>query len=269
MPPTPDLQVSVEPTRGAKITSLRDADGTEWLTQSDGRGIPAPGTSFVDAEMAGWDECAPTVTECVIDGAAVPDHGDAWDQEWTANADTLRHTGTSLPYALERTITPTPGGGLRLSYRATTEAGDVPFLWVGHPQFAAPPGTRIEFARPPRRVVDVLAEGHPVHEWTDGLGGIDRIRAGTCSKLYLHPDERVPGADLVRPDGNRLRLTWSPNIPYLGLWFDAAAVAPSPVIAIEPALGYFDSLAVAADNGTAPILTPGVALEWWLELHRP
>ena len=61
MLPAIDLVVRVDPARGAKITSLVDADGTEWLTQSDGRGIPAPGTSFVDAEMARWDECAPTI----------------------------------------------------------------------------------------------------------------------------------------------------------------------------------------------------------------
>lgn len=269
MLPAPDLVIRVNPARGAKITSLVDADGTEWLAQAAGPEIPPPGTSFVDAEMAGWDECAPTVTDCVIDGAPIPDHGDAWDRAWVGVGEGLRHTGTSLPYVLERTVTPTPAGGLRLSYRATTTAASVPFLWVGHPQFAAPPGTRIEFPRPPGRVVDVLAEGHPVLPWSDDLGAVDRVPTGSCAKLYVHPDERVPGADLVRPDGNRLRLTWSANVPYLGLWYDVAAVAPAPVVAIEPALGYFDSLAVAAGNGTAPVLTPGSPLEWWLELHRP
>jgi hypothetical protein len=218
--------------------------------------------------MAGWDECAPSVTACVVGGVPIPDHGDAWDAAWETRGSALRHAGTSLRYELERTISPTPSGGLRLSYRATTDVPGVPFMWVSHPQLDAPPGTRVEFQEPPWRVVDVLTEGLPAQDWSASLGHIDYVPVGGCRKLYVQPDERIASVDLVRPDGNRLRMTLSPTIPYLGLWFDQGAWAPTPVICIEPAVAFADSLAMAVERETAPVLTPDSPLEWWLELHR-
>jgi hypothetical protein len=269
VPVSADLTVVVRAKRGGKIASLRDADGTEWLTQSTLRTQPPPGTTFAEAEMAGWDECAPSVTACVVGRVPIPDHGDAWDAAWEVRGSALRHAGTSLPYELERTIAPTPSGGLRLKYKATTDVARVPFMWVSHPQFEAAPGTRVEFQDPPRRVVDVLADGWPSQDWSPALGYIDQISIGGCRKLYVQPEERLASVDLVRPDGNRLRMTLSPAIPYLGLWFDHGAWAPTPVICIEPAIAYADSLARAVELGTAPVLTPATPLEWWLELHRP
>lgn len=261
------LTAVVRAERGGKILSLRDGAGTEWLTQSRRSQSPPPGTAFGDAEMAGWDECAPTIDRCVVHGAVIPDHGDAWDAVWTGTGATLRHVGSSLPYRIERTLAATQDGGLRLSYRATADHGSVPFFWAAHPQFAAPPGTCVEVAPAPRLVVDVLADGWPTARWSEGLAGIDGVAPGGCRKLYVHPDERVASVDLVRRDGSRLRMTFSRSIPYVGLWFDQGRYARAPVIAIEPAMAYADSLARAVELGTAPVLTPDRALEWWIELH--
>lgn len=256
------LTAAVDLSRGGKIHSLRSGD-IEWLTQA-APGRYGRGLSFGDAEMAGWDECAPSITACTAIGVSVPDHGDAWDAPWSGSEFDALHEGTSLPYRLRRTITATDVGGLRLHYRAETEAASMPFMWTAHPQFAAPGGTHLEFTAPPRRVIDVLAPGMPTLAWDEAFASLADVAPGGCRKFYLDPTERISSVDLVRPDAPRLRLEFSPSIPYLALWFDNAAYARTPIIGIEPSLGAHDDLAVAAAAGRAATLSHGAALEWSL-----
>ncbi|WP_204013628.1 aldose epimerase family protein [Virgisporangium aurantiacum] len=258
------MTFEIDAARGAKIISLRDPAGREWLTRSRRTGA-VPGMPFGLAEMAGWDECAPTINQCVVDGRRLPDHGDAWDVPWTATGTGLRHAGASWPYVLRRRIVSTGDGGLRLEYSAETTGGAVPFLWTAHPQFAAPPGSRVELSPTPERAVEVSAKGWPVIGWSEQLTSLDALPDGGSRKVYVHPDEpAVTRVVLIRSDGGRLGLTLSPECRYLAIWLDNRAWADEPVIAVEPSLGYADSLEVAVALGTAPTLRPGEPLEWWL-----
>jgi hypothetical protein len=260
------LTAVVDPGRGAKITSLVDAGGTEWLSQRRGDEPVAPDTPFVDAEMCGWDECAPTIVACRVADRELPDHGDLWDAEFTVDGDRLSIVASSLPYRFARRILPTPTG-LRLEYTAEALDQPIPFLWAAHPQFAAPAGTRVELAADVVAVVDVMDPSLPASVWSPGLATIDTVAGGGCRKVYVAPDSPVDRARLVRPEGSSLTLRWSAACPYLGIWFDAGAYSAQPVIALEPATAYFDSLETAIGLGRAPTLEPGVPLAWWVELE--
>lgn len=259
------LSAVVNPRRGAKITSLVDADGTEWLAQGNPRPRVAPGTPFVDAEMQGWDECAPTIVACRVPNHDLPDHGDLWDAEFDVDGDLVSAVGTSMSYRFQRRIRSTPTG-LRLDYSAEALARPIPFLWAAHPQFAAPPGTRVELPSI-IDVVDVLDPATPQLAWTRELSAIDTLSIGECRKVYVAPSTPIDRARLVRPDGSGLLLRWSDTCPYLGIWFDQSAYSDTPVIALEPATAYFDSLERAVQLGRAPLLTPGHPLTWWVELE--
>jgi hypothetical protein len=261
------LTATVLPNRGGKISSLRDDVGVEWLAQPD-RAVGAPartGANFLNAEMAGWDECAPTIVECVVDGVTLADHGELWNRSFAATGSTVGITDNSLGYHFSRDITATDDG-LRFDYRVESLSNTIPFLWAAHPQFIAPAGTRVRLPGSVNRVVDVLAPDLPQSDWHDGLARIDAIEPGGCRKLYVHPDEPVFEAGLVRPDGSELVLRWAQQCPYLGLWFDKFSYRAEPVIAIEPTTAYFDSLATAVELGRAPIVSPSAPLSWWLEL---
>lgn len=258
------LTAEVDPGRGAKITSLREPDGTEWLAQSAARGTPR-GLAFLDAEMAGWDECAPTIVACRVLDREVPDHGDLWDTPFEEVDGALHAVGTSLEYCFARRISPTRDG-LRIDYRAEALDRPVPFLWAAHPQFAAPPGTRVELNESVTSVVDVLDPGSAVQPWSTELATIDTLADGTCRKVYVDPAKPVDSARLVRADGRGLTLRWSAAAPYLGLWFDNREYARQPVIALEPATAFYDSLATAIGLGRAPMLEPGHPLHWWVEV---
>lgn len=262
----PRLSATVLPSRGAKIISLLDDRGMDWLGQPDRAvGIPArPGTDFLAAEMAGWDECAPTIDQCTIGGVELADHGELWTKAFEVTDKGVSATDLSLGYHFSRDITAT-ADGLRFDYRVESLGGTFPFLWAAHPQFIAPAGTRLRLPEHVTRVVDVLAPGLPVLDWSDDLGQIDSIELGGYRKLYVHPDEPVFEVGLVHPDGSELSLRWS-GCPYLGLWFDRFHYRAEPIIALEPSTAYYDSLATAVELRRAPTVSPAKPLAWSIEL---
>ena len=261
----PALSVVVDADRGAKIVSLREPDGLEWLAAADPAHPAPPGASFVDAEMAGWDECAPSIVACEVAGVEVPDHGDLWDRPFLGVGDELVAEGASFDYRFARSMRAIPGG-VRFEYVAQARSTPVPFLWAAHPQFVAPPGTRVELPGV-TEVVDVLDPAEPLLPWTPALATIDTVSPGGCRKVYAAPSASARGARLVRADGRALELRWSLACPYVGVWFDRTAYSREPVIAIEPSTGYFDSLATAVERARVPVLDPGRALHWWVEVR--
>ncbi|WP_158866382.1 hypothetical protein [Leifsonia sp. AG29] len=256
------------PSRGAKIVSLRDDEGREWLAQPEKAvGRPArPGDDFLSAEMAGWDECAPSIVACTVRGVDIADHGHFWTAAFSQTGRVSRAEDDVYGVALERIIEPA-SGGLRISYRATgMRSLPLPFLWAAHPQFLAPPGTRVVLPEQVTEVVDVLDPALLRSGWTHELSAIDTVPRGGCRKVYVEPRTAVWSAILRRPDA-QLELEWGDECPYLGIWYENGMYRDEAVIAIEPTTSYFDSLALADDLDRRPMLVPGASLEWSLTLR--
>ncbi|AZI57053.1 hypothetical protein EH165_01595 [Nakamurella antarctica] len=256
------LTATFGPDRGAKITSLASA-GYEWLAQADPDQILGPAPSFVEAEMAGWDECAPSILECTVDGTLIPDHGDLWDATFSCSGATVVAVGHSLQYRFERSMTATEKG-LRLDY-AVSASKVLPFLWAAHPQFAAPPGTKVAVPGA-TRLFDVTGGVEDACEAREELWTIDSLPPRATRKVYVDPRDTVTSASLI-VGGQALTLRWDATVPYLGVWFDNCTISREPVIAIEPCLGYFDSLAVAIGKGRAAIVSPDKPLRWSIDIE--
>jgi hypothetical protein len=263
----PALSAVVAPERGGKILSIVDARGVEWMAAPDREvGVAArPGADFLSAEMAGWDECAPTIVACTVEKVDLADHGELWTKLFTVDGASVWVDDDTLGYRFTRTIVPT-AEGLLLRYAVTAGARDVPFLWAGHPQFRAPEGTRILLPTSVQTVIDVMDPALPVLRWSAHLGSIDTIERDGYRKVYVNPDEAASSATLLHPDGNALQLSWSSECRYLGLWYDKFAFRAEPIIAIEPATAYFDSLSTAIENGRVAIVAAGTTLEWSVTL---
>ena len=151
-----------------------------------------------------------------------------------------------------------------MSYTAHATDVSVPFLWAAHPQFSAPPGTRVVIDGV-TSVVDVLAIPADRMVWDDAASSIDSVAFGACRKFYVDPEHVSTRAQLIRRDAV-LKLNWASGCPFLGVWFDHSAFAREPVIALEPTNGYFDSLKDASDNGLVAELVPGEPLSWWIDV---
>ncbi len=288
---TPALRVVTVPELGAKIVSIFDKKaGHEWLIPPGSR-PPKPityGAVFVDQDMSGWDEMFPTINACAYPaagpyaGARLPDHGEVWALPWDlirADAGVLELgvNGRALPYRLTRAMTLSDDHTLRLSY-AVINTGDAPFfgLWAAHPQFCVTPQTRIQL--PVQQVVnvtDIPEWGAPgqLFDWPQATTqhgeprSIDAVAPATahrCRKFYTLPDQPVAWSGLHEtPTGPWLRLAWdTAQVPYLGIWVDEGMFNAVPTAALEPATGYYDSLAGAYANRRVPLLNPGQPVTW-------
>ncbi len=295
------LRVVTVPSVGARIVSLFDRQANfEWLVGPQGPLTPAGyGASFVDQDLNGWDEMLPTINACAYPvggpfaGCWLPDHGEVWSVPWqldSAQASpeqaslSLSVVARALPARLTRAIRLAQPDLLELQYRLVN-LGPAPFhyIWAAHPQFSAHADTLIRLPGEVSQVINVTSQppwgqpGQP-YPWPQAIAQdqkvyrLDRIGPAelkTCRKFYLPPEQPVSWAALERPAlGCSLRLEWQPTeLPYLGIWVDEGAYSRLPVVALEPATGYYDSLALACELQRAPQIEPGAEHTWMLGLR--
>jgi galactose mutarotase-like enzyme len=276
------VAVTMDPGRGAKITSLLDlASNREWLLQPTTAVTPAAGPGygsvFTHTPLAGWDEMFPTVDACQLaDGSQLPDHGEVWSRPWRtteASAASARCEidGVALDYRFSRQLE-VSGPDITARYRAqTTRAEGIPVLWAAHPQFAVRPGTMLELPHG-ISVLDSRPEGsadefRPLPVGSNGLDWREVAGPGDGVMIYARPDDRVGHVRLVDPDGTWLAMTWDTrHVPYFALWIDNRCYAPEPVVCPEPMSGYYDSLRRAADGQRALWLAARSSAEWTMRL---
>ncbi|MEJ1154670.1 hypothetical protein [Microbacterium marmarense] len=259
--------VVVLPQRGAKIVSLTDAHGHEWLAQPD-QDLPPVDLSvdFCDAELCGWDEIAPTMSS-----ADEADHGDVWRTDWT----TLRDDSEILEletrdvrdrFILQRELRVTTSG-LELRYRARATTDALPFQWMAHPQFRAPQGTSLTLLPTPCVLVEHPESSTPTAvEWPQVAEPIDEVPPGTGRKLWARPGCAPRAAKITHPGAGSLTLSWNETVTDFAMWVDNRWRSREPVIAVEPTTSFGDDVLGAVAGGRALILTPDDWATWDMKL---
>ncbi len=257
----PDQIAIVLDDMGAAVTSLKAA-GREWLVQSSGPATPPSATSsFVASGPRGWDEMAPTIVPCTVDGVTYPDHGDAWRSRWSEEAGWLVHR-SSFGHRLARRSR-NEGSRVSFEYRLTADPPR-PVLWAAHPLVLAPPGSLVEIDGFQGEIIDVSGSEPVPVAWSAERACIDAVPEGGCRKYVLPPDVRVGSASVIHPDGVRLRFSWPTDVVrYLGIYLERRAFTTQACIAVEPMTGWYDSLLRAVTTGRVAVAGPD-PLTWTL-----
>ena len=251
--------------RGGKIASLKDKFGNEWLAQPEFPLGSFPPSSFVDGDMCGWDECAPTVAACEVGEVSLPDHGELWSQAWTEGRDGwLTTQGEGWRYRFSRRFL-TQDSKLVMEYELVSEGDTFPFLWAAHPQFLVDKDTEIVFNEEVRKLVDVMTPSLPVVD-VDAVSRVSNFAAGTCAKFYVDPTKSTSQLGLRRGSGEEIGIAWSEELPYLGIWIDRSVYAKQDVVSIAPSNGYYDSCELAFQSGRVPVMAPNSKLAWQLTI---
>jgi len=151
------LRLTVVPELGGKIVSLiRKKTGHEFLLQpADPEQAYRPrsfGDKFEDYGPCGFDECLPTVAECLYSeepfaASRLPDHGDVWclpsSIETVAEKIRLTTSFRSLPLRFTKEIQ-LRENAVRLGYEARNlSQSSVKFLWSAHPLLTVEAGAEI------------------------------------------------------------------------------------------------------------------------------
>ncbi|SDN93476.1 Galactose mutarotase [Paenibacillus sp. yr247] len=278
------LRVEIVPDIGGKIVSLYyKPSGKEWLLDSGSRPFVQPiyGSIFTDWDMSGWDECFPTINPCTVHAkennpVQLPDHGEVWSLPWNCEMQdqsiVCSVRGIGLPYRLTRTISFLETGHVRLAYRADNLGQDqLPFLWTAHPQFSISEPTQILLPDSMRSMLCVY--------------GGEKLQTGeqydVSSYLNIQPELREDGKKFYYPSvvpagwsglygqesGNYLIVSVPvEKVPYLGIWIDEGIYNDRVTCALEPGIGYYDSLEMAQSNGTSVVIASSKSHEWHLDL---
>lgn len=275
----PGVLIEVLPERGAKVTRLCDTTtGREWLEQPR-EPLEGPVDATVDfdnGDLCGWDEMIPTIDPCNYPGTShhLADHGDLWRAPWHVDAVsssslTTSVYGSSLPFALSRTIE-VSASRVDLYYTLRSSSADALFiLYAAHPLFRYLPGTRMVLDVQPHRLVTLNDDDDSPAVWwpVDGLDIVDSVASGDARKYFVDPSSRIPSVGLRDPSGASLEMTWDTDeLPYLGVWLDHGLLAPHPVFAIEPTNGFGDSLQRCVDRSTIRSLAPGASRSWSISI---
>jgi len=265
------VEVGVAPELGAKVVSLKNLrTGRQWMYHSNG-GIRLfrnkPGDDFARSPVSGWDECLPTIQPCQWRGRALPDHGEVWSRAWhldeTAWEGGVIKTIVRLPispFEFTRTIT-LRGGKLDVEYEIMNlDSGPQEYLWAMHPMLALQPGDRLLFPRAVRQCV-----GH--EPWVDSLEF--ETQAPAFAKVFASPLRQGKAAVFNCVSGDQLTLRWdAAENNALGIWLTRGGWNDHHHLALEPANGASDSLALAAGAGKCRgVLPAGGRKRWNVEIR--
>jgi galactose mutarotase-like enzyme len=276
------LKVELVPQLGGKLVSMiYKPTGKQWLLDSGTRPLeqPAFGSTFTDWDMSGWDECFPTIIACpsgVDEHILLPDHGELWSLPGTCKVEegTVDCTIASpqLPYRFSRRLSLVDADRVRLAYRAEND-GDkpIPFLWVPHPQFAITERTRLLLPDAMERMLCVfggkkLALGNS-YSWKD-VSQLSPNVTGDARKFYYEGKVTTGWSGLYEEESSNyfIMSVSTDKVPYIGIWIDEGMINDRVTCALEPSIGYYDSLEKAISNGTAQVIPAKGSFEWEIEL---
>jgi len=231
---------------GAKMNSLKSVrSGREFLYQPPGDPYrrAAYGASFADYDTSGFDECCPTIAECIYPepgfaGRKMPDHGDLWSASWdywAGDGELFFETqGKSLPYRFQKSAR-LEDHAIMLAYEIeNTGSEEFAFLWSAHPLLAVEASCRIvlpeevsglfvEWSRGERLVKFGDSCGWPIAACKDGesvdLSALRDASARTADKVFTSRLQEGFCALSYPQTKETIAFHFNPqDVPYLGIW---------------------------------------------------
>ncbi len=276
------VRVEMVPQLGGKLVSIvYKPTGKEWLIDSGERTLKQPeyGTIFTDWDMSGWDECFPTIIACpsgTDEEIKLPDHGELWSLPWDyaleENAIVCSVQSPRLPYKFTRRISFRTADRILMEYKVDN-AGEstIPFLWVPHPQFVITEPTRILLPPSVKEMLCVYGgntfQTGGMYDW-EPVSLLSPDITGNGVKFY-YPDKLNEGwSGLLGLESDNFLIMSIPSVkvPYIGVWIDTGMFNDRVTCALEPGIGYYDSLETALGNRTAQKIPPKGSFEWHLDL---
>jgi hypothetical protein len=297
------IELTLIPKLGSKINSLRDArTGREWLWRHPRfmyKRVPHGSSYVAEADTGGWDECFPSVAECIYpsspwQGAAIQDHGELWSQaaefEIQEQAENIglcsQWHGVALPYTFTRTVTLTENSSrIRAGYEVLNHADQpINFVWCIHPLLAIEPGMELHLSASARfnvggAIPSDLVSSDKNLQYPFAASGLMFPRlpdtsSGRAIKIWSNPLPAGEGWATVRARDGELRMRWDVlHLPQVAAWMNFGAWAadggvPYFNLGLEPCIGAQDSLADAVtQHNLFATVPPRGSKSWWLEIE--
>jgi hypothetical protein len=291
-----DIVIDVIPQLGGKISSIL-WNSRQVLAKNPRKPFQLAryASSYADYDASGFDECFPTIGQCVypelpLIGIEAPDHGELWSIPWReehhADGLCLAVGGRRFPYRFKRWLTIPEPGRLHLRYELTNLAEfSFKYIWSAHPLLALKPKMRIVLPRGVRVIVDWSKDGRLGEcfdrlDWPRtkdayghkvDLSKIYPATTGTVEKLYTTRLHQGFCALFDPSDGFYVGMSFSPQqIPFVGLSINLGGWPVDEPgyynLGLEPCNGYPDRLDLAMMRGVCQVSEPHSITGWEWDL---
>jgi hypothetical protein len=280
------------------LTSRRT--GRDWLWRNPHLPIRTPTTNATDYgahDFGGWDEIFPTVSPCEVNGttwgdSTITDHGELWRRPWIVFDESIHDDGsaslslncdlTEFGVSFTRRLTLSADTGkLICDYKAENRASfSAPYIWAAHPLISIRPGDVWSLSEGTRMRLGLalgvnVAPTETEFRWPHlplisgenvDLRVVPSIHAAYALKLFAL---EAPAMCLQSDNVERLTFSLENSESNFALWLNyggwsGADCPPYFNAGFEPTNVANDSLADAARDGHAAVLSPGETHQWRL-----
>ncbi|WP_313560926.1 DUF5107 domain-containing protein [Ruminiclostridium cellobioparum] len=288
------LKVIVLPELGGKLASIFNKPKEfELLFQNKADTYKKAGIyeDFGNYDASGFDDAFPSINEGMVPvgGELIkyPDHGEIWtmafSSEITGEKLVLHGVSSILSYEYKKILS-VQGDQLLIRYIIdNTGTADIPCLWAMHCLIRCEEDMELIFPEGTKEIRNVykskyLGEVDRIHPYPSVLmedGSefrLDRIfpeNAGKCEKYYVNGrvDTGMCGAYYPGRDVAYRVYFHKERLPYLGFWLTEGGFRGDYNCALEPANGFYDSIATARKNNAVYNLKAGEAFTFDLKIE--
>ncbi len=286
------------PDIGSKMVSLVHArTGRQFLLDPQPRKPlywhPKFGERFAQDHAYGFDDCFPTVAQCLYKSPAqngeevhLPDHGELWSRPWkfvlSDDEVVFSIEGVLVPYRFEKRVR-LAGNRLIFSYTVQNPTKEpVRYLWSAHPLLQVAPGTQILLPPAVDRMLlewtlnESIGTHGDVVPWpylaTNGehinYAEVQPRSLGQAVKCFTDVLEEGYAVAYYPDTAESLQFEFDPKqIPHVGLWLSyggwpVGSRNPHLTVALEPSTTRFDSLEEAIERGEYSEVPPNATRSW-------
>lgn len=252
---------------GAKLVSLKDKNGNEFLAQSVGEKYRCLGldTNYIDSECSAFDDMFPTIDPCEINGIKYLDHGEVARREHTfciyddkvafsCNLENLNILFQKYVFFEDECLT--------IKYKIKNfNTYDFPYIFAGHMMFKGELGATVqsEFENSSEKEImfgnptgqpNVLCEKGTDKEWK-----------------YYYKQSKNPLLCYIKYPLSKYIVSVkseSDIIKYLGVWMNPGDLNGMYNVTLEPCSGLYDNPIKAKD--TCTYIKAGEEIEFILQI---
>lgn len=276
------LTVELLPAWGSKVVSLRtESDGFEFLAQAPLDAHVPDAALFTPADAYGFDDMFPGVYPQHYPAppwqdVAIADHGDLWHRPWGyAGGDdhaALWVENDRMGWRFEKTLQFAASRTLEITYHVENRSPHLLYwLYCAHILCPYRPGVELELPAAHYRQDETMGEPLPLR-CNEQAEFLRRFEAFPDRSAAFYVSDAVGSgacAWIDRRAHKMLRLTWSPPVAYLAMWYNRNAWMPGqPLthVGLEPTTAGSQDLAKWVRTAAPSPLAPGGTASWSLAL---
>lgn len=259
------------PLDGAKLVSLKDKDGMEFLAQRNGEKYRRLGidTSYIEAECSAFDDMFPAIDPCIINGMEYLDHGEVARREHkvevTENLVRFTCELEKLNIIYKKTAF-FENEKLCIKYEIENLNNfDFPYVWAGHIMFKGENGAYAKSSFPYNAPKTIMF-GAPKTQEPHKLPPI-----GNKQYKFYYTDSYAPlKCGIVYPESRKeINIEFCQDIvKYLGIWVNPGDLNNMYNIALEPCTALYDNPVNAQEANTASFIKANEKIEFTMKITQ-